>query len=175
MKKLILVLLASLVIALPATAQKTRSLLAFTTQWITVTGEGSTECVHFHYSGNYVTQTCGWQYGGWTAPRNATITELEVLVMSGTYDLGGDCGLVVVTPGLDDSVWDNVVGGPYYTDLGGEAPTTSVRNRVNTDIDVTAGLSYGFYFQEWTDVPSYCITGETDPIIQLLIWGEWTE
>jgi hypothetical protein len=179
MKKLILLAIVALFIAAPAQAQRTRQLLAATENMITVNGEG--ECIPFHYGGNsgFVDQGCSFQYFSWYPQRNATITEIQVVVVFDTNTQAGECGLVIETS-LADELFDQAFAGPYYVDMSGSVNDvydngSAYVNRINVDLDVTSGTAYGIQFVEWTGHPSICWSGGASATIQVRLWGEYTE
>lgn len=181
MKKLILLAIVAFFIAAPAHAQRTRELLAFTENMITVNGEG--ECIPFHYGGNsgFVDQACAFQYFSWYPQRDATITEIQVTVVLDTGTMGGECGLVIETS-LADENFDQAFAGPYYVDMSGSVTDvydgtggSAYVNRINVDLDVTSGTAYGIQFVEWTGHPSICWSGGDSAVVQVRLWGEYTE
>jgi hypothetical protein len=122
----------------------------------------------------YVFAWCAPAFGGYHAPRDVTITEIEVITVTPTGDQTGHCAVNVVEDTNGDETWDEVIYGPYYVNATGAAGA-GYSSRHAVDIDVERGAAIGFTINNWTGVPSQCNSENTDPVFQLFVWGYYTD
>ena len=176
MKNLTLTLLtlAAFLFAAPALAEQRRVLLAQTVVNNTLASAGDLgECFAFGTE-YYITTGCTHQYGAWIVPRNATITELSVHVVVNSGDMTGHCALKVMGDDELDGAFDDQKGVDYYFAATGSTPAGTV-NRKAVDLDVTRGEMVGFTINNWSGIPSQCNSETVDPVLQLYVWGYYTD
>ena len=175
-----LLILSAFLFATPAVAQTTRVLLKATHINQTITNIYP-YCMPFD-TDFYVPNYCGWQYANWIVARNATITEIEVLVLENTGDMAGDCSIQLWTDDGTDNYFIRFPGDTdHYFNLSGSQGQVSGTggpagySRQAYDLDVTRGMAIGVALNDWTPIPGNCMSEENDPVTQVYIWGEYTD
>jgi hypothetical protein len=173
---LALLILSTFVLAAPTHAAKGRLLLVQTVEPIHIS--------HYHADNNCIpvwgdgtiTDTCLFDNASWNVERDATITEIQVIVLGTVPDSSGQCTF---------GIWKADAAENFDIELGDEqtryvnfSATASVGDqyRWNADIDVERGDFIGFAVGEYDANPVQCDTeSSTNAIIQMRIWGEYTD
>ena len=175
MKSFLLLLLSSLLFALPAFAGKVK--LVETSQIIRLTGTATDgQCVpwHSHFT-NYILGGCSYEYTSWAPERNVTITEIEVMILIPTVDQNGICDVTVYTedsPGAD--TWNVVASSGNYCPMNG-LTATGDSCRHNVDIALDRGEYIVLGFNDFAGIPAACESEVTDPTVRVILWGEYTD
>jgi hypothetical protein len=176
MKRLLLLILAGMFLTTPALANKSASTsptLLTKTKWsISIIAPN---CAPFRVN-SAQTAACSQQYYSWLVQRNATITELQIMVADTAEGMSGHCQLeLFVENGAD--VWDvRLTDVDYYINATPAAGDGSSA-RYNMDVDVTRGQYIGFHFNNYAGIlGSTCHSdGGEDPQLNIYVYGEYTD
>jgi hypothetical protein len=176
MKRLLLLVIAGMLLATPALANKSAAtsptLLIKSPKTISIT---TPNCVGFRIN-NTATAACTQEYYSWIVQRNATITEIQIQVVDPAAGMAGHCQLELYVEEGSDAWTTRLNDTDYYVDVTAGS-TAGSSARYNVDIDVTRGQFIGFYFNNVaTILGSTCQNnGSDDPQVVLRVYGEYTD